>query len=236
METNGSPTARTAWSSTGGRRSTPASGSTVRSSPRLNSSPFSFPTSLLRYQITSRLYGTISTRNRKRLGWIENPPTQAPPPRWRQDQDLPPPLPPPRAGPSSDGHRPGVPGRRDLGTDDESEGAPERRRNWARLIQRVWLSDPELCPACGQRLEVVAAISSPAQDGVIEKVLRSSGLWDPPWLRRRRARGPPAAHARNSPAAGVDPDLLEHPEADRLPEDEEYFIDAPAPDDGADPA
>jgi hypothetical protein len=42
---------------------------------------------------------------------------------------------------------------------------------------------------------VLAAISSPAQDEVIEKILKHLNRWDPPWLRRRPARGPPAQRA-----------------------------------------
>ena len=40
-------------------------------------------------------------------------------------------------------------------------------------------------------MKVVAAISSPAQDEVIEKILRHIGQWDPPWKREPKARGPP---------------------------------------------
>ena len=43
-------------------------------------------------------------------------------------------------------------------------------------------------------MRVIAVISSPAQDDVIEKTLKSMKLWDPPWLRQRatiKARGPP---------------------------------------------
>ncbi len=38
---------------------------------------------------------------------------------------------------------------------------------------------------------VVAAISSLAQDDVIERILKSRGDWDPPWMRPRKLRGPP---------------------------------------------
>jgi len=48
-----------------------------------------------------------------------------------------------------------------------------RKRNWARLIKKVWLEDPSLCPRCGKPLQVIAAISSPAQDEVIEKILKA---------------------------------------------------------------
>jgi hypothetical protein len=40
-------------------------------------------------------------------------------------------------------------------------------------------------------MRVVAAISSPAQDDIIKKILKSRGEWDPPWMRPRKIRGPP---------------------------------------------
>ena len=39
-------------------------------------------------------------------------------------------------------------------------------------------------------MKVVAAISSPVQDDVIERILRHLG-WDPPWKAERNARAPP---------------------------------------------
>ncbi len=75
--------------------------------------------------------------------------------------------------------------------EQESAFVRQRKKTWARLIQKVWLDDPELCPKCGQKMKVIAVISSPAQDDVIEKILRHTGEWDPPWKREHRARGPP---------------------------------------------
>ena len=37
----------------------------------------------------------------------------------------------------------------------------------------VYLDDPELCSGCGERMKIVAAITSPDQDDVIEAVLRA---------------------------------------------------------------
>ena len=51
--------------------------------------------------------------------------------------------------------------------------------------------DPELCASCGKRMKVLAAITSPHQDGVIERILKARGEWAPPWRRERRARSPP---------------------------------------------
>ena len=97
------------------------------------------------------------------------------------------------------------------------------------MIHKTWLCDPELCPVCGQRMKVIAAIT---QDSLIEKILRHTGQWDPPWLRKRKARGPPSNSFPSSPE-GRRPDLPD-PEfdiSDRQPTDEDYSVDAPASDD-----
>jgi hypothetical protein len=75
-----------------------------------------------------------------------------------------------------------------------------RRRNWARLIARTYLEDPEVCARCGKRMRVLSAISSPAQDAVIERILKSRGEWDPPWGRPAAARGPPRPLEAAEPA------------------------------------
>ena len=75
--------------------------------------------------------------------------------------------------------------------EEEGEFVRLRRRNWARLIKKVYLEDPCLCASCGEPMRVVSAITSAHQDDVIEKILRRRGEWDPPWLREHRARGSP---------------------------------------------
>jgi hypothetical protein len=105
---------------------------------------------------------------------------------------------------------------------EESEFVRARRRNWACLIAKVWLENPTLCPSCRKEMKVLAAISSPAQDDVIERILRARGEWDPPWLRCHPARGPPAAPTRSTrnPRASIAP----------LPPDEAYIVDPDHPD------
>ena len=66
-----------------------------------------------------------------------------------------------------------------------------RPANRARLIARKWLEDSSLCGCCAQPMRILSAISSPAQDDVIEKGLRARGERDPPWTRERRTRSPP---------------------------------------------
>ena len=83
--------------------------------------------------------------------------------------------------------------------DEESEFVRVRKRNWARLIAKVWKDDPEVCRECGSRLEMLsdfvarplASQSSPAQDEVLERILRCRGQGHPPWERERPPRGPP---------------------------------------------
>ena len=73
-------------------------------------------------------------------------------------------------------------------------------------------------------MEVLAALSSPAQDGVIEKILRSRGEWDPPWKRARKVRGPPPS----TPAS-------RDRRRDHPPEDWSEAVDPPHPEDDSDP-
>ena len=129
--------------------------------------------------------------------------------------------------PQTETLRPGHPER-----DDQSDApfAQERRRNWARLIARTYLCDPELCLSCGHRMKVAQAISSPAQDDIIEKILRHINKWNPPWQAQRRARGPPRPTQSSAPEARR-PELPES--SDPLPTDEHYAVDPPVPDDFA---
>ena len=66
-------------------------------------------------------------------------------------------------------------------------------------------------------MKILAAISSPAQDDVIERILRARGEWDPPWLRSHPARGPPAS--------SYPPHEKEEVSIDPLPPDEAYCVD-----------
>ena len=182
----------------------------------------------LRYQVTVRSYGAASTTFRRKAGWIQDPPVKRPPPRAKPtsfvgpagngENDL---LPSPSPTPP-DSKRPGSLPARD---ETEDEFTRQRRRNWARLIARTWLDDPEICSRCGARMEVLAAISSPAQDHLIEKILRSRGEWDPPWKRPRKVRGPPPSTSGSQGTGdGHPPD--DGPEAVDPPH-HEFDIDPP---------
>ncbi len=121
----------------------------------------------LRFEVTSRCYGALSTTIRKKFGWIKSGDSAAP-----------------KNVPLIDG--------------EESEFVKVRKRNWAKLIAKIWMENPELCPRCRSPMVVLSAIASPAQDEVIEKILKHLHLWDPPWSRQRSARGPPVSKTSSS--------------------------------------
>ena len=204
--------------------------------PRLNTdhlllSPLEFLAHLVhhvlrRYEVSSRSYGALSTTSRRRLGWVRNPPVHEPPPQplspSASGAQLDPPS--PRLLPS-DAPSPRAPAPPPQ--EEDSEFAHSRRRGWAKLIAQVWLEDPSLCASCQQPMKMVSAISSPEQDDVIERILRHLHIWNPPWLRQRRARGPPpstgppSAVPPQQPAESIDPVF----------DDELYVVDPPFDDD-----
>ena len=60
------------------------------------------------------------------------------------------------------------------------------RRNWARLIQKVFEVDPLICPRCRKQMRIVAAIENPE---AIRRILEHLGLW------LANARPTPRAHS-----------------------------------------
>ena len=62
----------------------------------------------------------------------------------------------------------------------------EHRKNWARLIQKIYEADPLTCPKCSGKMKILSFIEDPE---VIKKILKHLGLWD------IKARPPPKATA-----------------------------------------
>jgi len=60
----------------------------------------------------------------------------------------------------------------------------EYRKNWARLIQKIYEVDPLTCPKCSGKMKVISVIED---EDVIKKILKHLGLWD------QKARPPPKA-------------------------------------------
>ncbi len=68
----------------------------------------------------------------------------------------------------------------------ESQGDEKTfRRNWARLIQKIYEVDPLICPKCQGAMRVIGSIDDPS---VIRAILEHLGLW------LARARPPPKIH------------------------------------------
>ncbi len=68
----------------------------------------------------------------------------------------------------------------------ESQGDEKTfRRNWARLIQKIYEVDPLICPKCQGAMRVISSIEDPS---VIRDILEHLGLW------LARARPPPRIH------------------------------------------
>jgi hypothetical protein len=192
----------------------------------------------LKYEVTMRSYGAISTTFRRRAGWIHDPPVHKPPPEPvpAPAAALELPLPPILSSPQFPGAppptipSPASPSSPDSEAQQESEFLRKRKRSWARLISKIWHDDPGICHHCGQPMKIIAAIG-PDQPEVIERILRHLHIWDPPWKRVRKARGPPqlaqsTAQPRvqglpSAPAETIDPVI----------NDELYSVDQIPPDD-----
>jgi hypothetical protein len=82
------------------------------------------------------------------------------------------------------------------------------RKNWARLIQKIFEVDPLVCSHCQGRLRVVSFIEDPV---VIRRILEHLGL-------RLANAGPiPKAHSPPVPTASSDPFFSQFPIKIRTP-------------------
>jgi len=103
------------------------------------------------------------------------------------------------------------------------ESSKKHRKNWARLIQKIYEVDLLTCAKCQGRMRIISFIED---EEVIKKILKHLGLWD------LKARPPPHENALHKTTEhhldysrrGVDPS---GPEADsQLPPADDYlYID-----------
>ncbi len=108
-------------------------------------------------------------------------------------------------------------GKRKINDEDElipsilepNGSTKEHKRNWARLIQKIYEVDPLCCPACSGKMKIISIID---RVEVIEKILRHLDLWD------RKARPPP----RN-----IDPKIRIDTSDSQLPPCEDYLYRDP---------
>ncbi len=87
------------------------------------------------------------------------------------------------------------------------------RKNWARLIQKIYEVDPLLCPKCSSEMRVIAFIEDP---DVIKKILNHLDLW----VIKRKPQ-----HVDNAPPIDVFPAYDEQP----TPSTDDYIRDPDYP-------
>ena len=106
--------------------------------------------------------------------------------------------------------------RKKTGTDDQLPALVDSdisrkafRKNWARLIQKIYNVDPLLCPKCSGSMKIISFIDD---SEIIKKILNHLGLWDVKRKPPPRANGPPieASSICDDPSApGVDDYLID---------------------------
>ena len=80
----------------------------------------------LRFECRIHCYGAVSTTIRRELGWIKKEETPAAP------KDV------------------------VVAEEEDSKCVKLRRKNWARLIAKVWLENPALCRSFGQEMRIIS--------------------------------------------------------------------------------
>jgi len=115
-------------------------------------------------------------------------------------------------------------GKRKKGDSDElipsilqPDSSKEYRKNWARLIQKIYEVDPLTCPKCQGQMRILAFIED---EEVIKKILKHLGLWE------MKARPPPKTRALE-PDVKIDASISQLPHCENyLYSDPEYPIEA----------
>ena len=74
---------------------------------------------------------------------------------------------------------------------EADKSSKEYRKNWARLIQKIYEVDPLTCPKCGGIMRILAFIED---QGVIKAILKHLGLWLVKSKPTPKAHAPPAGY------------------------------------------
>jgi hypothetical protein len=56
---------------------------------------------------------------------------------------------------------------------EPDKSSKERRKNWSRLIQKIYEVDPLICPKCSGEMKVISVIED---EEVIKKILKNLNL------------------------------------------------------------
>ncbi len=102
--------------------------------------------------------------------------------------------------------------RKKAGTDDEVPALIDSdisrkafRKNWARLIRKIYNVDPLVCPNCSGSMKIISFIED---NEIIAKILRHLGLWE------TRNHDPPAPKAVHTPELTYDDSYSQLPPID----------------------
>jgi hypothetical protein len=74
---------------------------------------------------------------------------------------------------------------------EPDEDSKAYRKNWARLIQKIYEADPLTCPRCQGQMRIISSIEDPE---VIRKILEHLGLWLAKRRPQPKANSPPPVH------------------------------------------
>ncbi|MBM4329733.1 MAG: hypothetical protein FJ117_00680, partial [Deltaproteobacteria bacterium] len=85
---------------------------------------------------------------------------------------------------------------------EADKSSKEYRKNWARLIQKIYEVDPLTCPKCGGIMRILAFIED---QEVIKAILKHLGLWLVKSKPAPKAHAPPPLNQHGSgPARKMD--------------------------------
>jgi hypothetical protein len=102
---------------------------------------------------------------------------------------------------------------------DSDLSTKEFRRNWARLIQKVYEVNPLLCPKCQGEMRVISVIEDA---DVIRKILKHLDLWEV------KARPPPKTNICSAPE-DLPPEVFTTLDDQQMPSVNDYLIDPEYP-------
>jgi len=102
---------------------------------------------------------------------------------------------------------------------DSELSAKEFRRNWARLLQKVYAVNPLICPKCQSEMKVISVIED---FDVTRKILKHLDLWEV------EARPPPKTNICSAPE-DLAPEVFTTLDDQQVPSIDDYLIDPEYP-------
>ncbi len=97
------------------------------------------------------------------------------------------------------------------------ESSKKYRKNWARLIQKIYEADPLVCPKCSGKMKVISVIED---SEIIKKILKHLGLW------KLKARPPPKAKQCHKSIE----QHIDYSDSQLPPSDDHLYVDVQYPD------